>query len=162
VFVELKHRLCCAPMLTLLDLQQPFEIEIDASDYAIGEILTQQGNPMAYQSAKLYDTVQKYPTYDKETYSIVQSYRQWKHYILGKEMIIHKDHQPMKFIQTQGKLQNNRHWKWSTYLQLFHLNIKYNKGITNNVAECLNRPPIMVITSVLNSYGHETSDWLLL
>jgi hypothetical protein len=25
-FVELKYRLCCAPMLTLLDFQQPFEI----------------------------------------------------------------------------------------------------------------------------------------
>ena len=35
-FAKLKHCLCCAPVLTLPDLQQPFEIEIDASDYAIG------------------------------------------------------------------------------------------------------------------------------
>ena len=40
-FVELKHRLYYAPVLTLLDLQQPFEIEIDAYDYAIGAVLTQ-------------------------------------------------------------------------------------------------------------------------
>jgi hypothetical protein len=46
-FVELKHRLCCAPVLTLPDLQQPFEIETDASNYAIGEVLTQQGHPVA-------------------------------------------------------------------------------------------------------------------
>ena len=41
VFTELKNCLCSAPVLTLLDLQQPFEIEIDASDYAIGVVLTQ-------------------------------------------------------------------------------------------------------------------------
>jgi hypothetical protein len=33
-FGELKHRLCSAPVLTLPDLQQPFEIETDAFDYA--------------------------------------------------------------------------------------------------------------------------------
>jgi hypothetical protein len=161
-FGELKHRLCSAPVLTLPDLQQPFEIETDASDYAIGAVLTQHGHPVAYHSETLSDTVRKYPTYDKEMYSIVQACRQWKHYILGKETVIHTDHRPLQFIQTQGKLQNDRHQKWSTYLQQFHLNIKYKKGSTNNVADCLSRPPIMALTTVLNSCGHETSDWPLL
>ena len=40
-FKELKNHLCSAPVLTLPDLQQPFEIETDASDYAIGAVLTQ-------------------------------------------------------------------------------------------------------------------------
>ena len=40
-FVEFKHHLCYAPVFTFPDLQQPFEIETDAYDYAIGEILTQ-------------------------------------------------------------------------------------------------------------------------
>ena len=72
-FVELKHHLCSAPVLTLPDLQQPFEIETDATDYAIGAVLTQQGHPMAYHSETLSDIVRKYPTYDKEIYSIVQA-----------------------------------------------------------------------------------------
>ena len=42
------------------------------------------------------------------------------------------------------------------------LNIRYKKGSTNNVVDFLSRPPIMALTTVLNSYGHETSDWLLL
>ena len=58
-------------MLTLPDLQQPFEIETDASDYAIGAVLTQQEHPVAYHSETLSNTVHKYPTYDKEMYSIV-------------------------------------------------------------------------------------------
>jgi hypothetical protein len=110
-FGELKHRLCSASVLTLPDLQQPFEIETDASDYAIGSVLTQHGHLVAYHSETLSDTVRKYPTYDKEMYSIVQACLQWKHYILGKETVIHIDHRPLQFIQTQGKLQNNRHQK---------------------------------------------------
>ena len=66
VFGELKHRLYSALVLTLPDLQQPFEIETDASDYAIGAVLTQHGHPVAYHSETLSDTVRKYPTYDKE------------------------------------------------------------------------------------------------
>jgi hypothetical protein len=70
-FRELKNRLCSAPMLTLPDLQQPFEIEIDASDYAIGVVLTQHWHLVAYHSETLSDTVSKYPTYDKEMHFIV-------------------------------------------------------------------------------------------
>jgi hypothetical protein len=147
------------PVLTLLDLQQPFEIETDASDYVVGVVLTQHGHPVAYHSETLSDTVRKYPTYDKEMYSIVQACRQWKDYILGKETIIHTDHKPFQFVQTQGKLQNDRHQKWSAYLQQFHLNIKYKKGSTNHVVDCLSRPPVAALTTVLNSYGHETSGW---
>jgi hypothetical protein len=75
-FRELKHHLFSAPVLTLLDLQQPFEIETDASDYAIGAVLTQHGHPVSYHSETLSDTVQKYPTYEKEMYSIVQACQQ--------------------------------------------------------------------------------------
>ena len=65
-FIELKNHLCSALVLTLPDLQHPFEIEKDASDYAIGAVLTQQGHPVAYHSEILSETVRKYPTYDKE------------------------------------------------------------------------------------------------
>ena len=96
-FTELKYHLCSALVLGLLDLQQPFEVKTDASDYAIGAVLTQHGHPVAYHSETLSDTFQKYPSYEKEMYSIGQGYRhrQWKHYISGKETIIHTNLQPL-------------------------------------------------------------------
>ena len=72
-FDDLKQRLCSAPVLSLPDLQQPFEIETDASDYVVGVILTQHDHPVAYHNATLSDVVRKYPTYEKEMYSIVQA-----------------------------------------------------------------------------------------
>lgn len=38
-FEGLKSRLCLVLVLALLDLQQPFEIEMDACDYALGVVL---------------------------------------------------------------------------------------------------------------------------
>eukprot|EP00253_Pinus_taeda_P029151 PITA_29151 len=49
-FRELKHRLYFALVLTLPDLQQPYEIETNASDYSIQVVLTQQGHQVAYHS----------------------------------------------------------------------------------------------------------------
>jgi hypothetical protein len=63
-FNDLKQCLCSAPLLSLLDLQNPFEIEIDASNYVVGFVLTQNDHPMAYHET-LSDIVCKYPTYDK-------------------------------------------------------------------------------------------------
>ena len=56
-FSELKNRLYSAPVLTLPNLQQPFEIETDVSDYVIGVVLTQYGHPVAYHSETFSDTV---------------------------------------------------------------------------------------------------------
>jgi len=64
-FGELMHHLYSVPVLTLLDLQQPFEINTDASDYDIGAVLTQHRHPVAYHSETLSDRVWKYPTYEK-------------------------------------------------------------------------------------------------
>ena len=41
VFPKSKNHLSSALVLTLLDLHQPFEIEIDTSNYYIGAILNQ-------------------------------------------------------------------------------------------------------------------------
>jgi hypothetical protein len=74
-------------------------------------------------------------------------------------MIIHTGHNPMKFMHTQRKIQNDLHKKWSTYLQIFQLNIKYKKGSSNYVVEFLNHPMIVALTIFLNSYGHGTIGW---
>ena len=103
-FEELKQRLCSAPVLSLPNLQESFEIQTDASEYALGEILMPHGHLVAYHSETFSNTIRRYPTYDKELYAIVKACKQWKHYILGKETIIHTDHKPLQFLQTQGKL----------------------------------------------------------
>jgi hypothetical protein len=40
VFDDLKWHLCSSPVLSVLDLQQPFDIETYASNYVVGTVLT--------------------------------------------------------------------------------------------------------------------------
>jgi hypothetical protein len=65
VFDDLKQCLCSAPILSLPDLQQPFDIETDASDYVVGPVITLHRHPMAYHSETLLDVFPNYPTYEK-------------------------------------------------------------------------------------------------
>lgn len=123
------------------DMNQPFEMETDASQFAIGVFLKQGGHPVAYHSEALVDAKLMYNTYDKEFYSLVQALKQWRHYILGKETILHTDHHPLIFINSQRKIQEKRHLKWASYIQQFHLVIKYKKGTSNKMADLLSRPP---------------------
>jgi hypothetical protein len=95
VFDDLKHRLCSTLVLSSPNLQQPFEIETDVLDYVVGAVLTQHNHHVAYHSETLSYVIRKYPTYEKEMYSIGQAFRQWRNYILGKETIIHIDHKPL-------------------------------------------------------------------
>jgi hypothetical protein len=73
-FDDLKQRLFSSPIISLPNMQQPFDIETDSSDYAVGIVLTLNDHPMAYYRETLSYVVCKYPTYEKEMYSIVKSY----------------------------------------------------------------------------------------
>jgi hypothetical protein len=64
-FDDLMQRFCSALVLSLPDLQHPFEIETDASDYVVGIILTADSHTVAYHSETLSSVVRKYPTYEK-------------------------------------------------------------------------------------------------
>ena len=54
-FEDLKGAIMADPVLALPDHAKPFEVHTDASDYAIGGALMQEGHPIAYESRKLND-----------------------------------------------------------------------------------------------------------
>ena len=48
IFDTLKHIIITTPVLALPDIQQPFEIETDASGYAMGALLMQRRKPICF------------------------------------------------------------------------------------------------------------------
>ncbi|XP_015168928.1 uncharacterized protein K02A2.6-like [Solanum tuberosum] len=54
-FEKLKVAIIEEPVLALLDFTKAFEIHTDASDFAIGGVLMQEGHPIAFESRKLND-----------------------------------------------------------------------------------------------------------
>ena len=82
-------------------MHHPFDIEMDASDYALRVVITQSSHPVSLHSETFNNTFRRYSTYEKDLYAIAQVIKKWKHYILGKEMVILTDHNPLQFAPSQ-------------------------------------------------------------
>jgi len=137
-FEELKKKLTSAPLLALPDFGKTFEIECDASGVGIGGVLMQERRLVAYFSEKLSGPTLNYSVYEKELYALVRSLETWQHYLLPKEFVIHSDHESLKHLKGQLKL-NRRHAKWSEFIESFPYIVKYKKGKDNVVADALSR-----------------------
>ncbi|XP_073037004.1 uncharacterized protein [Primulina eburnea] len=137
-FNIIKQKLINAPLLVLPDFSNTFEIECDASGVGIGGVLMQGGRPVAYFSEKLNGAALNYPTYDKELYALVRTLEVWQHYLRPKEFVIHTDHESLKHLKGQQKL-NKRHAKWVAFIGTFPYIIKYKQGKDNVVADALSR-----------------------
>ena len=86
-FDNLKQHLITASVLLLPDPKLPFTITTDASDFAIGAVLSQnhgKGNqPVVYELCKLSSAEQNYPIHEKELLAIIYAIRLWKPYLEG-------------------------------------------------------------------------------
>lgn len=76
----------------------------------MGVVILQHGKTISFHSEIFNGVVINYPTYDKEFYALVQSVKKGKHYLMGKETIIHVDHQNLQYLQSQTILQQSRHF----------------------------------------------------
>lgn len=144
-FEEVKRRLTSTPVLALPSFDEVFEVECDASGVGIGAVLSQLGRPVAYFSEKLNDAKRRYSTYDKEFYALVRALDHWHHYLIAKEFVLHSDHEALKYIQGQLKLQA-RHAKWVEYIQSFSFTIKHKSGVMNKGADALSRRHLLLQT----------------
>ena len=98
----------------------------------------QEGRPIAYFSEKLSGPTLNYSVYDKELYALMRALETWQHYLWPKEFVIHSDHESLKHLKGQLKL-NRRHAKWSEFIESFPYIVKYKKGKDNVVADALFR-----------------------
>jgi len=99
-------------------------------------VLFQERKPVAYFSKKLNGPHLNYSIYDKELYALVREV--WQHYLLPKEFVIHSDHEALKYLKSQGKL-NHRHAKWIEFIETFSYVVKHKRGKDNIVADALSR-----------------------
>lgn len=104
-----------APILALPDFNKVFDMDCDASNVGIGIVLSQESKPIAYFSEKLNNSYKNYSSYDKKFHAIIQALGHWRHYLISKEFILFSDHEALKYINGQHKL-NNRHEKWVEFL----------------------------------------------
>ena len=49
-------------MLKFPEVKKPFEVHTDASNFAIGGVIMQEGRPVAFESKKLSDVERRWPS----------------------------------------------------------------------------------------------------
>lgn len=143
-FERLKEAICTAPVLMPADMSKPFVMACDASDAAVGAVLSQgEGrdvHPVAFESRKLNDAEVKYPTHDKEALAVVHGVKKWAHYLKGRKFVVITDNWATKYLLTKQHL-SKRETGWVSLLQEFEFEIIHRPGRTNVVADALSRRP---------------------
>ena len=122
-----------------------WRMEVDASNYATGGILSQQQedgtwHPIDFISKLFTPAQMNYATYNKEFLAIIQGLDKWQHYLLGlnEPFRIHTDHANLQYFQKSQCL-NPRQTCWHSTLQNFNFEVKYRPGSKNTKADTLSQ-----------------------
>ncbi|KAL0295731.1 UNVERIFIED_CONTAM: hypothetical protein Scaly_3090700 [Sesamum calycinum] len=126
------------PVLALPDMSKPFTVETDASDFALGGLLLQDGHPVAFESRKLKDIEWRYSVHEKELLAVVHCLRLWRHYLLGSPFVVKTDNTAVSHFMSQPNL-TSRQACWQEFLSEFHFVFEYRAGYSIHVADALSR-----------------------
>ena len=141
-FEESKKLLINSPILQYPDFDKTFTLTTDASNYALGAVLSQSVDgkdlPIAYASRTLNSHEINYSTIEKELLSIVWSTKYFRPYLYGKRFIIQTDHRPLVWLMSL-KDPNSKLLRWKVKLDEYDFEIRYKEGKLNTNADALSR-----------------------
>ena len=127
--------------LSCIDESIPFDVETDASDYAIAATLNQGGRPVAFCST-LNKSEKNHTLIEKEAYAIVEALRKWRYLLVGRLFKVITDQQAVSFIfnnRRGGKVKNDKINRWRFELSEFKYDIVYRHGSENVAPDALSR-----------------------
>ena len=142
-FNRLKKILCSVPVMKSPDFEQEFILQTDASDRAVGAVLSQMDadggdRPIAYYSRKLLPRETRYSTIEKECLAIKLGIKAFNHYLLGRKFTIQTDHYSLTWLDRM-KETNSRLTRWSLFLQSYHFTVTHRSGKDNANVDALSR-----------------------
>ena len=135
-----------APVLKHFDPDLPAIVETDASDFALGAILSQkhegQTHPVAFHSRNFTQAEINYDTADKELLAIVDSFKRWRCFLEGAnhQVQVIMDHQNLELFQTR-KVLNRRQARWAQELAGYNFRIFFRPGRQNVKADYVSCRP---------------------
>jgi hypothetical protein len=108
---ELIKRVATEPVLWHPDPAKPYELEVDASAFALGSILYQRDNnnkrqAVAYHSKALNQAERNYSIGDREFLAIIEGLKCMRHLVMGTphKLAIYMDHDNLRYYRHPQKL----------------------------------------------------------
>ena len=146
-FKILKERLINAPILRFPRFDREFIIRTDASYDGIGGVLLQKDDetgkehPVHYISRSLSKSEKNYGITDLEGAALIYCINKLKSYIMGnpKQTIVYTDHRPLIGLLKSKEPQNSRHTRWCLTVSMLGIDLRYETGKNNVVADALSR-----------------------
>ena len=143
---KLKNVFTEAPILQHFDPAKPIVLQTDASGFAIAGILNQYDGfgvlrPVNFYSWKCSPAEQNYDNDDEKLLAIVETLKQWRHYLEGAnhKVLIRCDHKNLEYFQT-SKVFSRREARWSETHSAYDFIIEHLEG-TKNPADSPSRRP---------------------
>jgi hypothetical protein len=141
-FNTLKELLTTEPLLQYPDFKRPFVLTTDASNEAVGAVLSQgpigKDLPIAYASRTLNNAENYHPTIEKELLAIVWGCIYFRQYLYVRKFTIVTDHRPLTWIFSV-KDPSSRLLRWRLKLEEYDYEVIYKKGSKNTNADALSR-----------------------
>ncbi|TID01823.1 Transposon Tf2-9 polyprotein [Colletotrichum higginsianum] len=144
-FEKVKQQVSSEPVTRIPDPDKPFEVETDASDFAMGGQLGQRDeegrlHPCAFFSKAFHGPELNYQIHDKELMAIIEAFHEWRPQLSGTkhEVLVYTDHKNLAHFTTSKNL-NKRQVRWSEFLSEYNFRIIYRKGTDNGRADALSR-----------------------
>ncbi|MBW0510861.1 hypothetical protein O181_050576 [Austropuccinia psidii MF-1] len=129
-FQILKEAFTTAPILSHFNPSLPTIVETDASDYALGAVLSQVNDsgkhPIAFYSHKLLPAELNYEIHDKELLGIVWALKRWRAFLLSLSNYFEvlTDHSSLQYFMS-SKVLTRRQVHWAEFLSKFLFTITY-------------------------------------
>lgn len=169
-FETLKTLLTSDPILAYPDFNKPFTLTTDASLYALGAILSQEGRPIAYASKTLDNAQCNYDTTERELLAVVWACKQFRHYLYGVKFHLQTDHRALVWLSNLQE-PNSKLQRWKIKRNEYNFDIKHIQGKDNIIADALSTLKIVdEINALIRTditpwqcdickryYGHESS-----
>ena len=142
-FQTLKDALTSAPILAFPQFDRPFILATDASEHAMGYVLSQLGDdekehPIAYGGRALHNHELRWHITDKEGLALVEAVKQYRPYLANTSFTVYTDNISVKWLK-QIKNCQGRLGRWALSLQGYNFQVVHKSGTANGNADGLSR-----------------------
>ena len=143
-FEELKVALTSPPILAMPSDTGEFVLDTDASDSAIGSVLSQRQDGaervIAYASRSLDRREQNYCVTRKELLAVVHFLKYFKQYLLGRAFKVRTDHAALTWLRrTPDPI--GQQARWLEQMEEYDFVVEHRAGSSHSNADSLSRRP---------------------
>lgn len=149
-------------MLAYPNFNKEFSLTTDASNFALGAVLSQEDKPIIFISRTLSKTEENYAANEKEMLAIIWALNCLRNYLYGSAKVnIYTDHQPLTYALS-NRNNNTKMKRWKAILEEYNYQLHYKPGKINVVADALSRIPPEINTLTSSEHSAESSSQSLI